>query len=298
MDSFAQRIPDTLEAVESTIWRSIDEIEEFCQTLEMNLRQWESEYEMADDEVDDVSYIAFKRDEAEERLAEARRQQQRVSEAAHKLSGCVRNSRHLAVGQIPEARSFVKKKAADLIDYFNVQPPFEVSSTGSDLSSASIGGVVTVGNSATDLSSDGVKRIKLPAGFRWLAIADISKREIDELPSKEDFIKVPYDKVQQGLRTFESEILPVLERFPNLASSDYFEEMDDIKRPNESGAQKIYDVFLGKQLGEHVRVERFGEDSQYAAETADGYQIINGRHRIKAAIDMGWKFIPAEVVDV
>ena len=143
--------------------------------------------------------------------------------------------------------------------------------------------------SLSENSIQDLEKIELPKGFKWVRLDEISDSELKDVSSETDFRKVSYAEMKNGLERFEKEILSVLTETPKNFNADYFEKID-LKNEDAylNGKTKIFNVFFGDEF---IKVERFAGDSKYES-------VVNGRHRLKVAKDLGWKVIPAQVTEV
>ncbi len=118
-------------------------------------------------------------------------------------------------------------------------------------------------------------------------IQDVSIAELPEpegISGSEDFTKYSSETLQSGIEKLQ-EMKPVIDNGTG-NSSDYWYNYDQahgLDVPN--GYQIVYDSYYGD---DHIRVEKDG----------DNCDIINGRHRIWLAQQMGVESLPMEVVDV
>lgn len=138
----------------------------------------------------------------------------------------------------------------------------------------------------SDKASDNVARftdmLEQKSNMQDVAIADLPDPE--GISGPEDFTKYSAESLQSGIEKLEK-MKPIIDSGVG-DNSDYWREYDaahGLSVPD--GYQIVYDSYYG---GEHIRVEKFGDD----------YDIINGRHRIWLAKQMGVESLPMEVVDV
>jgi hypothetical protein len=118
-------------------------------------------------------------------------------------------------------------------------------------------------------------------GIQDVAVADLPEPEGVEDAS--DFEKVSPEEMQAGLARLQ-EMKPVIDSGEG-ANTDYWREFDrkqGLAYPD--GYQKVYDSFYGHDA---IRLNKDG----------DQYDIINGRHRIFIAKQMGIGTVPARVVE-
>ena len=105
----------------------------------------------------------------------------------------------------------------------------------------------------------------------------------DEIKNGDDFKKVSLEEMKAGLNRLQ-EIRPIVEKGTG-NSSDYWAKIDQQKGLNfSSGYQRIYDAFYGQDA---IRVEKNGNT----------FDIINGRHRIWLAKQMGIEQLPIHLIE-
>jgi hypothetical protein len=120
--------------------------------------------------------------------------------------------------------------------------------------------------------------------------SDIQDVPVADLPDPEgisgpeDFTKYSSDTLESGIQKLQ-EMKPTIDNGTG-NSSDYWNNYDQVHGldvPN--GYRIVYDSYYG---GDHIRVEKSG----------DTYNIVNGRHRIWLAKQMGIESLPMEAVEV
>ncbi len=115
-----------------------------------------------------------------------------------------------------------------------------------------------------------------------VAIADLP--EPDGISGPDDFTKYSLDTLQSGIEKLQ-EMKPAIDSGAG-NSSDYWYNYDQahgLDVPN--GYKIVYDSYYGS---DHIHVEK----------SNGNYNIINGRHRIWLAKQMGVESLPMQVVDV
>jgi hypothetical protein len=91
------------------------------------------------------------------------------------------------------------------------------------------------------------------------------------------------DEMREGLNRLER-MKPLIDSGAG-ASSDYWREFDQTQSLDyEHGYQRIYESFYGNDA---IRLNKDG----------DQWDIVNGRHRIFLAQEMGIKTVPAHVIE-
>lgn len=142
------------------------------------------------------------------------------------------------------------------------------------------------------LSATGMRAMQgeadAPAPGDWVdrGIQDVPVADLPEPEGVEDagdFEKVSPDEVKAGLMRLQ-EMKPAIASGEG-ASTDYWREFDrqrGLAYPD--GYQKVYDSFYGHDA---IRLDKDG----------DQYDIVNGRHRIFVARQMGMDTVPARVIE-
>jgi hypothetical protein len=135
----------------------------------------------------------------------------------------------------------------------------------------------------------------LPSGLTWVSIDWVDP---SNLPTEADFRKgVTYAEMREGFQRMWREIIPLLIANPaaNRATFEKFDDAHDrrIDRMgfvHPSSLTHLWDQLLDRRWGHHIRIE-------IDEPTGQG-SIVNGRHRVKVARDIGWHYVPAELVRV
>lgn len=118
-------------------------------------------------------------------------------------------------------------------------------------------------------------------GIQDVPVADLPEPEGVEDAS--DFEKVSPEEMQVGLARLQ-EMKPVIDSGEG-ANTDYWREFDrqrGLAYPD--GYQKVYESFYGQDA---IRLNKDGNQ----------YDIVNGRHRIFMARQMGMDTVPARVIE-
>ncbi|HJQ32361.1 MAG TPA: hypothetical protein VJ866_09285 [Pyrinomonadaceae bacterium] len=284
--AFASGCADGVEAGEADIARRGELLEERCRELARRVEYWQEEYDRADED-DDLGYIARRLRDAEESYERARAWLRRAEEAAAEYARAAARARDLSDRRIPEACAFLRQKVSELREYAAAQPR-------SAAPGGALAGQMPTPPPAADNSAAGggsLTDFPLPSGFKWVKLDEIAPQEMEELPTPDDFRKVPYEVMRDGLEVLRGEVLPAISKLGAGADRDYFRQLDAANGDDpQRGALKVFDSFFGSEFKEYARVERFAGSPHYS--------ITNGRHRIKVALDLGWDAVPAEAVEV
>jgi hypothetical protein len=128
----------------------------------------------------------------------------------------------------------------------------------------------------------------IPSGFQWLRLDELKLDEVlAEVKSAEDYRPhATYEDMQSGLQKLREKVLPAIAAQGYAADSFMFSQMDRQAGVKfEDGSQKIFEAF-------------FGDDAiAVQLDPITGkYDVSNGRHRIRAAVDSGWLALPVKNV--
>ncbi|MEN3335563.1 MAG: hypothetical protein V7641_4928 [Blastocatellia bacterium] len=281
---FSANAEEALMAVRPEIDRGLDLLEERRVYWARQVQNWQNEYDSADPEEDDLGYIANQLEEAEEALHNVKRWLNAVEESVHAYARQQRRLNEVALARLDEARAFLRHKVAQLYAYAAGQ--INPATAGhAPTATAALGMPAASQAPLVDLTQS-----PLPAGFRWISLAEISPAEMSTLPAANEFSKVSYDEVKRGFEVLKDEVLPAIKRDPANASVDYFGQTDrQTGRDEVNGAQRVFHAFFS-QIGEHIYLDKRAGDPYFS--------ITNGRHRLKVARDLGWTAVPAKAVEV
>ena len=208
-------------------------------------------------------------------------------------------------GMLPAAAAFLAQKHAEAVAYQNF------TTIGIDASAVHLPKQSTIANSGDSVTriAEGRTAItadpksakspdelpSLPAGFNWVPIDWVDPLD---LPTQEDFRKgVTYTEMCEGLQRMWREIMPML--MSNLSvTRSTFEEFDEAQDRridrmgfvHPSSLAHLWDQLLDRRWGHHIRIQFDERTSKWS--------IDNGRHRVKVARDLGWHYVPAELIHV
>jgi hypothetical protein len=259
---------------------ALDDQEEDAQ---VEVSNWAAALQLADD--DEREACACSLSEAQERLSRIRGWQARVHEEHSAFLTRAARFERLLDQTLPRTRDFLKTKTGELRAYGAMQPEPGASAA----THGSVSGPVSL--SPDGVTSPGPMKLtehRLPDRFVWVPLAEISEARLAGVATKEAYKKVEYDTMATGLRRLAAEILPRIHSDPDRVGGDAFRSLDEAAGEScEDGLQRIYEAFFGKDF---VYLER-GRDQEK-------FEITNGRHRIRVALDLGWDAIPARVKDL
>jgi hypothetical protein len=120
---------------------------------------------------------------------------------------------------------------------------------------------------------------------RGVAMVDVAVLPMPEdISNALDFQKIPVDEMKVGLKKLQ-EMMPIIESGVG-ASNEYWTKRDNelgLDYPN--GYLRIYEAFYGHDA---IRVEKSGNN----------YDIVNGRHRVWLAKQIGIGRLPVSLVEL
>lgn len=269
------RYLEELESIEIEIKRKIDFFEEIYDYHKRNVNRCQEEYDEAEEEMA-KQYAFDSLESAEESFQQAQRYINDVEEALSEYKRQVRQVRELFDNLTPQACVFLNRKFDELQEYLSLK----LISKTSD--------VLIAANSTPAIEnqeSQNIENFPLPKGFEWVSLNSITPKELGELPSDIDFKKVARSEVQIGFELLKNTILPTIKQLGDKVDSLYFQQLDQqLNEENIVKLEAVYSAFFGL---DHIYLTgKIGESS---------LDITNGRHRIKVALALGWRFIPAKV---
>lgn len=225
-----------------------------------------SEYEEA------LSHALRRRRAAEEELAVVLRWRQDVLDGAETFEKAAQQLTYLSESDFERGRSFLQDKAAALENY----------ATAGGGPTASFQTIAQV--TAPSASDSAIAKSGGPAWQeRGICTVSLSAIDLSDCSTAAlDFRKVSYERMREGIQKLTSEVWPAVKRG---AGREYFERLDrDAATGYEHGLVRVYDAFFGM---EPIRLERQGEH----------YVVVNGRHRLAVARDLGVTSLPASVTE-
>ena len=243
------------------------------------------------------------REEAQRGLDEACEQLSTIRKRSRKLAGAVDHhnsvvtSWHRAVGAVlPAAISFLAQKHAEAENYRAIMPKSTAEPSSDTTVSVEIGSAYSVFSShrlSDPASANSPDELPvLPSGFSWIPISQFDQ---SDLPTNNEFKKgISPSDMSNGLRRLWSELIPMLGENgrSNRVLFEAFDEangrVDRMGFVRPDSLARLWDVFFDRRWKEYVRVTFDRRSGKWG--------VDNGRHRIKVARDLGWKFIPGEVI--
>jgi len=119
LGKFSAEVSERIRSARRTVGANIDSFEEHCRHLDRNLRYWQDLYESADED-DDLGYLAYRCDQAAERLVRARSVKTGIEELGQQFFRRSGSVNVIAEERLISARSFLRQKIDELNTYVNV----------------------------------------------------------------------------------------------------------------------------------------------------------------------------------
>jgi hypothetical protein len=285
--SFAARILEDLGQIEMEFARRWGRLEQVFQQQQQEMYRFQQLYEEAEEE--DREHYAYLLMEARDRLRETRGWLQEVQEQYQAFRQEAQRIQRLASETAVKGIDFLNRLAGDLEAYVAVSlPETGADSTGSWGPERDGGGVPNDAGTGGDKGKMGfatkLDHYGLPPGFTWVRIDEIALEDPGE------FLKVDEDAMREGIEKLPYVLDLIQDRLdrPFSDNSAYFERLDrQTGRDYQNGLQRVYEAFFG---GQHIRLERWRGEAKW--------DIINGRHRIEVARELGLEAVPAVTEEV
>lgn len=274
---YADRATKCLERVEANLRWQLSELAQRREEAEGQVRACRSKCASGSDQDDEEADREYR--EAKDRLQQIRRWERRTLEAEQTYRAVASRFERTLTDQIPKAQVTLRAKSADVSAYLAVQLDGDLLPSSQTVSPRADQGAAP--NTETP-QLDAIVRFSLPAGFRWVSLEHISRR--DDLGPKEGFSKVSENDMRRVFGTLRRQLLPYLQLHME-ANAGTFREIDGLTAAGIPKARQLaYEVFFGDGA---IVLDWF---EAYAA-----FSVTNGRHRIKVARDLGWPAVPARV---
>jgi hypothetical protein len=296
---FANRADGRISRLESQFSRARDYLSKKHTAFSHRVDMLEQMLYQADEECD-TSQIEEKLDEARADLDRA------IQCEAHVDAAESRYRQHLARVQavlrsgIPEARNMLERKIGQLHDVLGVpvnHAPGRNSSVGSILSSAAMNSLEEVQSSDHQFATEPrpyspiMQFYSLPSGFRWISLDSIAPADLEKARIIPESKKTSFAEMRKGFAVLQQEILPAL---ASMSASQAYERFaaEDASAPRPDGLfrQNVFAAFFGGPGKANIHLEKKRSDSFFT--------VIDGQHRIRVAMELGWEAIPAEAVEV
>lgn len=282
--AFSSKAADAVTAMSAEFLRRQADLDSQEENAQVEVSYWIEALQLADDD-DERESCAYSLSLAQERLSRIRDWQGRVREDYSVFLTQTARFKRLLDKAVPRGQDFLRTRTEELRAYGAVQPEPRADCTGN----GNVSGPIRPSAGEVGPSRQvKLTEYRLPDGFAWVPLAEISATQLTSIATKDDYKKVGYDKMSTGLRRLAAEILPRINADPDRVDSEVFRSLDEKSGEGvENGLQQIYDAFFSK---EYVYLER--------RRGQEKFEITNGRHRIRVALDLGWDAIPARVKDL
>ncbi|MBZ5506409.1 MAG: hypothetical protein LAO78_13190 [Acidobacteriia bacterium] len=297
---FIKRFGRHVSALEAQHSRACDYIERRHTALSSRVADLEELLYAADEETDTYE-IEQELEEARSQLEEAIDCELRANEARARYRREAARIHGLLQSGIPQGRSFLQRKIEVLHEILAVAMP-ESSSPGASTGDVSAGVAAAPSSPAGAAAaprmiveprpySSIMEFYPLPQGFRWVRLSEIAPSELERAGTIAESGKESYANMKKGFAILQQEILPALSKMSSDQAYEYFREQD-VSAPRADGLfrQNVFSAFFGRRAPEVIRLEKRRSDGSYS--------VVNGYHRIHVAMELGWKAIPADAVEV
>jgi hypothetical protein len=286
---FTAETEEALAGIEPEIQGKLRVLDGRREQCEQELQYWRDEYEVADPEEDDLSYISYRIEQAADNLRNLLQWQARAEESHQRYLHTARRFQAAVLSQGPRAQGFVRQKLLELRDYvgLKVNGPSGGIVVGNSSNPFKMAGAAPAPNGSRN-SAIALSEMPLPQGMEWISLKSIDPAglaELDDLQYRKDD-RTPADFVA-AMKLLRERILPEIKLNGEQADSDYFWKLDQQNGQQSplNSLQEIYRICFGS---EPIWVDRFVGQRYFT--------IGGGRHRIKAAFDLGWDAVPAKVM--
>lgn len=332
LDRIEQAFREVSDTLKNKLLSAKRELEQCIQSVNDAYRALEDCESQADEdntpdcsnEFEELQNAKIEKRRAEEQLRKAQRYCAMVEKQIQEYRGMAARMKKLVASQVPQATAMLHGKIATIEKYNAVPAPSgqvpvaEIHSSGYSPSVSDVGAIPLIQgmksysdtsdqvpsasvhrgeNSPTaDIRNDSsTKEEQASAKYstsdnRWIehGIQDVEVHklpdtEIAEITGEKDFGKVPKDVMEAGIKRY-SEMKQIIDSGEG-NHWEYWAKIDKekgLEYPN--GYQSTYEAFYGKDA---IRIERDG----------DKQRILNGRHRVWLAKQMGIKTLPASIIE-
>jgi hypothetical protein len=222
---------------------------------------------------------------AEDELKIARLWFSKIQKAIQQFGTHVRRLKGLATDRTESVKAFLDRATSDLERYLGISPP-TTAVAGLPVEAFPAGATPSV---ITAWEVEAPAEATSKASGQWVergvVMVDVAVLPMPEdISNALDFQKIPVDEMKAGLKMLQ-EMLPIIESGVG-ASNEYWTKRDNelgLDYPN--GYLRIYEAFYGHDA---IRVEKSGNN----------YDIVNGRHRVWLAKQIGIGRLPVSLVEL
>jgi hypothetical protein len=229
----------------------------------------------SDEDEDSSDFAEEAVEEARHRLDAMKCAADDVRDALSRYKIAARELVRAGEAQFPEGARFLIEQVALARAYRSVE-----------LESPSPSGRTPARASALPAALSDAPEVKLPKGFFWLPLRDVTP--VDRLSDPADWKKVSKSDMEAGVRVLYEELIPLLASRPDLTREDCVEIDRKLGRVDPTGLVHprsltlIHEVFFS------------GSEPVCAELHSDGRWHVNGRHRVSIAAELGQTHIPAK----
>jgi len=282
--TFSIKAADAVTTMRAEFLRQRADLDGQEEDARVEVSNWVEAFQFAED-YDERESCAYSLSEAQERLSRIRGWQVRVREEHSAFLVQATQFGCLLDQALPKSHELLMIRIGDLRTYGAMQPDSVVSTAAK----GSVSGLFPLPSGEVFTPSPvKLTEHRLPDGFVWVPLAEISEDELAGIASQAGYKKVPYATMVTGLRRLATEILPRISANPNTLDRDSFRSLDETAGESyEDGLQRIYEAFF---CNDFVYLER--------RRGREKFEVTNGRHRIRVALDLGWEAIPARTKDL
>lgn len=258
--------PGYIAEMRQELRRRIDSLEDFTRDLERD-EFWADDDSDPEEEEDPVEEAH----DTEAQLEAAMAAILRVRDLWDAFDGCARVAEGLLDNDVPAQVTYLRAQVEELQSSARVQVP------GIDSG--------TVARQVRPQSAPPPAE-ELPGECVWISLSEIDTESeligtvFDEPGGRRD-----YNTYKSMMEVLWFEVLPCVKDDPGRGRD---------KLPSESSGAR------GMLIARHVFDAFFGDDCIYLerGRQSTKFSIVNGRHRIKMALDLGWAAVPARVKDL
>jgi hypothetical protein len=293
MRRFHGKAQDCAANIRQKATQSLSEIQQNVQAQQHYVDSLELDTSGSSDDAEEGDTAEL--DAARDRLAELQGAQSEVECIAAEIESELRQFETELNELIPGATDFLQGKLDILNEKAGIRlDAVETPGTSNKmLQPISDRSLAAAQDSSVQAITDSPENVPLPNGYRWIPLSQIDlAHELSGVASPNDFQKVDYVTMRRGLETIRNEVLPALNANSGKSLWDLnvmFRDRDKASgKSYEYGVQRAFESFFSQE--DAIYLTRGREEEHFT--------IINGRHRIKAALDAGWTAIPARTKDL
>lgn len=330
LDRIEQAFREAIDTLKNKLLSAKRELEQCIQSVKDAYEALENCESQADEdytpdcssEFEELQNAKIEKRRAEEQLRKTQRYCAMVEKQIQEYRSMAARMKKLASYEVPQATAMLHGKIVTIEKYNAVPAPSgqvsvsEIHSSGYSTSVSDVGTVPLIqgmkshpdtsgqipastihpgeysptaaisNNSSTKEEQASTKFSTSDSRWMELGIQDVEIQklpDIEEITGEKDFGKVSKDAMEAGIKRY-SEMKQIIDSGEG-NHREYWAKIDKAKGLEYSnGYQRIYESFYGN---DPIRIERDG----------DKHTVINGRHRVWLAKQMGIKTLPASIVE-